>query len=77
MSPILCDYCEAPASMFFPRRGPGERSFTCAEHEERAKNAIGMHADKVGGILPSRPRFEELDLVAMLARWREHRHAAT
>jgi hypothetical protein len=73
MTPILCDYCDALASMFFPRRGSAERSFACADHEERAKGAVGAHDDGVSGILPDRPRFEELDLEAMLARWREYR----
>jgi hypothetical protein len=77
MAPILCyycdDYCDAVASMFFPRRGPRERGCTCPEHEDRAKSALGAHGDCVAGILPGRPRFEELDLVAMLARWGEYR----
>lgn len=73
MTPILCDYCDAPASMFFPRRGPAERSFACAEHEERAKGAVGALDDKVAGILAGRTRFDELDLVGIYAKWREHR----
>jgi hypothetical protein len=60
--------------MFFPRRGPAERSFACAVHEERANGAVGAHDDGVSDIPPDRPRcFEELYLEAMLARWREYR----
>jgi len=34
-----------------------------------------MHGVAVAGVLPGRPHHEELDLVAMMARWREHHSA--
>lgn len=73
MATILCDYCDAAATMFFPRSAPRERSFACSQHAERAQGAVGAHDHAVSGVLPDRPRFEELDLVGMLARWRDHR----
>jgi hypothetical protein len=75
MSPILCDYCDAIAVMFYPRATAAERSFTCAEHASRAVAAVGARpgSGRLDTPLAGRSRFEELGLEAMLARWRAHR----
>jgi hypothetical protein len=72
---IPCDYCAAPATMFFPRGGAAERSFACTDHEDRARRSLGARpADtRTDAPLSGRNHFEELDLVAMMARWRAYR----
>lgn len=72
---IRCDYCEALALLFIPRGRPAERSFACAEHEDRARRSLGaLPGDgRTDSPLPGRDHFETLGTLAMLARWRAHR----
>jgi hypothetical protein len=71
---IRCDYCDAPAVMFFIRGGPAERSFGCADHEDRARRSLGARPGdgRTDSPLPGRDHFEKLGTAAMLARWRAH-----
>ena len=77
MDPILCDYCDELAAMFFPRGSASERSFACAGHEQRAKMGAGSLPGQglVDVPIPDRNHFENLDHARMLLRWAQH-HAA-
>lgn len=72
---IYCDFCEQMAVTFFPRGGPAERSFACAEHEDRARRSLGTRPGdgRTDSPLPGRDHFESLGTTAILGRWRAYR----
>lgn len=62
---ILCDYCDAKATLLVSADRREDRRFTCGDQ------AHGMAAREKVAPLPERTRFEGLDLDTLRRRWRE------
>lgn len=60
--PILCDYCDMPATRIISRGPPAKRSIVCNDHRDRAMSAVGPYPGYpwLDPPNPERSRFAEV-----------------